>query len=126
LKEKHPPRRHNPILLLLYYSIINKKYVENGESLSREEYVGGGYSSFNKNNGVDNDNINVNMMEESLESSDDRDHPKPSPAFPASPAQMTCNCCNQSFTDRTELITHMDKESAEAIAEYERKRSLDN
>jgi hypothetical protein len=121
LKEETPPRRHNPIILLLYYSIINKKYVENGESLSTEECVGGGYSSFNKNNGVDNDNINVNMIEESLESSDDRDHPEPSQLFPP----ITCTYCNQSFTDRTELITHMDKESSEATADYERKRSLD-
>jgi hypothetical protein len=79
-------------------------------------------SSFKKNNGVDNDNINVDMIEESLESSDDRDQPEPSPLS----SQITCTYCNQSFTDRTELITHMDKESAEAVADYERKRSLDN
>jgi hypothetical protein len=122
LKEETRPRRHNPILLLLYYSAINKKYVENGESLSTEECVGGGYSSFNKNNGVDNDNINVDSIEESLETSDDRDQPELSPMSPP----ITCTYCNQSFTDRTELITHMDKESSEAVAEYERKRSLDN
>lgn len=59
----------------------------------------------------------------SLESSDngDRHPPEPSPAFTPSPP-VRCTYCNQSFTDRTELISDMDKESAEAIAAYESKR----
>lgn len=42
-------------------------------------------------------------------------------AIQVSPFQ--CTYCDQSFTNKIELIAHMDRESATAIAEYERKRT---
>ena len=54
MKEKELPRRLNPILLLLYYSIINKKQIEYGDNLSQLGSVCGGHFSFTipeENNG---------------------------------------------------------------------------
>jgi hypothetical protein len=68
-----------------------------------------------------NEEVNRAQNENSNDSNDINDTLHDSTE--ANKIKLPCDYCHQPFTNRTELIAHMDKESAAAVAEYERKRT---
>jgi len=119
LKEKCPPRYTTDS------NINNKNQIEEGKVLSDKDSLRGGQNSFSKES-IHNNNI----VQQDPDSNKLKDIPKETwkaTTIIENPSTLSTTCiyCNQSVAN-TELVAHMDKCAAEAVAEYERKRSLDN